>query len=105
MSSRIFDGDDYRYYNVTIERPLRLRSQFNLLKIDEMLYDSNDFELSKWLHQTYKEKVFLGLDAEVSAIKEYLNDQEIKITDKKLNKLISAKARKDRQKLMNTAKA
>lgn len=105
VSSKIFDGDDFRYYNVTIERPLRLRSQFNLLKIDEMLYDSNDFELSKWLYQNYKERVFLGLDAEVSAIKEYLNDQEIKITDKKLNKLISAKAWKDRQRLMNAAKA
>lgn len=104
-SSKIFDGDDFRYYNVTIERPLRLRSQFNLLKIDEMLYDSNDFGLSKWLYQTYKERVFLGLDAEVSAIKEYLNDQEIKITDKKINKLISAKAWKDRQRLVNAAKA
>ena len=45
--SKIFDGDDFRYYNVTIERPLRLRSQFNALKIDEMLYDSSDLEMSK----------------------------------------------------------
>ena len=103
--SKIFDGDDFRYYNVTIERPLRLRSQFNALKIDEMLYDSSDLEMSKWLYQTYGERVFSGLDAEVPAIKEYLNENEIKMTDKKLTKLISVKAWEDRRTLQDAAKA
>lgn len=104
ISSKIFDGDDFRYYNVTIERPLRLCSQFNSLKIDDMLYDNSDIELSKWLYHTYKDRVFSGLDSEIPTIKEYLNDQDIKITDKKLNKLILAKAWKDRQRLMIAAK-
>ena len=103
--SKIFDGDDFRYYNVTIERPLRLRSQFNALLIDEMLYDSSDLEMSKWLYQTYGERVFDGLDNEVPVIKEYLNENEIKMTDKKLAKLISAKAWEDRRTLQNAAKA
>ena len=105
VASKIFDGDDFRYYNVTIERPLRLRSQFNALKIDEMLYDSSDLEMSKWLYQTYGERVFDGLDNEVPAIKEYLNENEIKMTDKKLAKLISVKAWEDRRTLQDAAKA
>ena len=105
VASKIFDGDDFRYYNVTIERPLRLRSQFNALKIDEMLYDSSDLEMSKWLYQTYGERVFSGLDSEVPAIKEYLNENEIKMTDKKLAKLISVKAWEDRRTLQDAAKA
>ena len=105
VASKIFDGDDFRYYNVTIERPLRLRSQFNALKIDEMLYDSSDLEMSKWLYQTYGERVFSGLDAEVPAIKENLNENEIKMTDKKLAKLISVKAWEDRRTLQDAAKA
>ena len=104
VASKIFDGDDFRFYNVTIERPLRLRSQFNTLKIDDMLYDKGEMELSKWLYQTYGEKVFVSLDAELPSIKEYLNDNEIKMTDKKLAKLVSAKDWKDRRDLMNTAK-
>ena len=104
VASKIFDGDDFRFYNVTIERPLRLRSQFNALRIDELLYDKGETELSKWLYQTYGEKVFEGLDAELPSIKEYLNDNEIKMTDKKLAKLVSAKDWKDRRDLMNTAK-
>ena len=105
IGSKIFDGDDFRYYNVTIERPLRLKSQFNALKIDEMLYDSSDLEMSKWLYQTYGERVFAGLDAEVPDIKEYLNENEIKMTDKKLAKLVSAKVWADRRTLQNAAKA
>lgn len=104
VASKIFDGDDFRFYNVTIERPLRLRSQFNALKIDEMLYDKGELELSKWLYQTYGEKVFTGLDAELSSIKEYLNDNEIKMTDKKFAKLVSVKEWQSRRALMDAAK-
>ena len=103
--SKIFDGDDFRYYNVTIERPLRLRSQFNALLIDEMLFDSSDLDMSRWLYQTYGSRVFAGLESEVPSIKEYLNEQEIKMTDKKLAKLISSKAWDDRRTLQNAAKA
>lgn len=103
VNSKIFDGDDFRYYNVTIERPLRLRSQFNALKIDELLYDKAEAELSKWLYDTYGERVFSGLDSELPAIKEHLNDNEIKMTDKKLAKLISTKEWQARKKLQDMA--
>ena len=103
ISSKIFDNDDFRYYSITIDRPLRLRSQFNALKIDELLFDKSETELSKWLFQSYGERVFTGLDSEVPAIKEYLNDNEIKMTDKKLAKLISPKEWKARRILKETA--
>ena len=105
VASKIFDNDDFRYYSITIDRPLRLRSQFNALKIDELLYDNAELELSKWLYQTYGERVFEGIDEEVPAIKEYLSENEIKFTDKKLTKLISAKEWKARLALMQTAQS
>ncbi len=104
VASKIFDGDDFRYYNVTIERPLRLKCQFNALKIDEMRYDSGELELSKWLYQTYGDRIYEGLDSEVPAIKEYLNDNDIKLTDKKFTKLISVKEWQSRRELMDAAK-
>lgn len=91
VASKIFDGDDFRYHSVTIERPLRLRCQFNALRIDELLYDKSDYDLSKWLYDTYGELVYIGLDDKVIAIKEYFQENEIKVTDKKLAKLISSK--------------
>jgi len=103
LSSKLFDGDDFRYYSVTIERPMRLRCQFNALKIDELLYDKGEKDLSLWLYETYRDRVFTGLDNEVPAIKEYLNDNEIKLTDKKLAKLISMKEWVARRDLMQMA--
>lgn len=103
VESKIFDNDDFRFYNVTIERPLRLRSKFSQLKIDELLYDKSDVELSKWLYQTYGERVFTGLDSEVTAIKSYLQEQDIKKTDKQLNNLISAKKWQERKHLVDLA--
>lgn len=103
--SKIFDGDDFRYYNVTIERPLRLRGQFNAILIDELLFDKSNFELSKWLYETYRDKVFTGLDAVITDIKEYLQDNEIKVTDKKLAGLVAASKWKERKTLVDAAKA
>ena len=103
--SKIFDGDDFRYYSVTIERPLRLRSQFNAIKIDELLFDKGNLELSKWLYDTYKEQVFTGLESVMTDIKEYLQENEIKVTDKKLAGLVAAAKWKERRSLMEAAKA
>ena len=103
--SKVFDGDDFRYYSVTIERPLRLRSQFNAIKIDELLFDKGNFELSKWLYETYKDMVFIGLESVMIDIKEYLQENEIKVTDKKLANLVSAAKWKERRALMEAAKA
>ena len=103
--SKVFDGDDFRYYSVTIERPLRLRSQFNAIKIDELLFDKGNFELSKWLYETYKDQVFTGLESVMTDIKEYLQENEIKVTDKKLANLVSAAKWKERKALMEAAKA
>jgi len=80
------------------------KMKLNALKIDELLYDKGEQELSKWFYQEFGEKVFMGLDGEVSAIKEYLNDNDIKMTDKKLAKLISTKEWKARRELMDAAK-
>jgi len=103
--SKVFDGDDFRYYSVTIERPLRLRSQFNAIKIDELLFDKGNLELSKWLYETYKDQVFTGLESVMTDIKEYLQENEIKVTDKKLAGLVSAAKWKERKALMKAAKA
>ena len=105
LGSKIFDGDDFRYYNVTIERPLRLKCQFNALKIDEMLFDNSDMEMSKWLYQTYGNRVFDGLDSEIPNIKEYLNENEIKMTDKKLATHVDPKKWKERNDLQLVAKS
>ena len=103
--SKIFANDDFRFFSVTIERPLRLRAQFSALKVDELLYDAKDLEFSKYLFNTYGNLVFAGLADKVTEIKEYLADEEIKKTDKQLAVMIDAKKWKERNDLMLAAQS
>lgn len=103
VTSKIFDNDDFRYYSVTVERPLRLRCQFNDEAIDNLLFDGSQFDVSTWLYGKYGEQVFDGLEAHRTAIKEALQDQDIKLTDKKLDALIAKKKWLERQQLREAA--
>lgn len=105
VESRVFCNDAFRYYSVTIERPLRLRSQFSALKVDELLFDAKESEMSHYLYDTFRDHVFLGLsEDEVKVLKTYLQDSDIKMTDKKLSTLISTKKWAERRTLMEAAK-
>ncbi|WP_290235606.1 class I SAM-dependent DNA methyltransferase, partial [Bacteroides acidifaciens] len=97
ISSKIFNGDEFRYNSVTIERPLRLRAQFSPQAIEDMLFDPKLTEITRWLYSTYGEKVFADLSADTQDIREYLQDQEIKITDKNFKKLIDPETWKQRR--------
>ncbi len=101
--SKILDNDELRYFNVIIERPLRYCSQFDQSTIDNMLFDPKELELSKWLYETYGDQVFTDLTAQRPQIEEYLKQNEIKLTSKKLDTLISSKAWTARKSLVDAA--
>lgn len=103
ISAKIFPVDEFRYHSVTIERPLRLRAQFSAQAIDDMLFDPKQDELTRWLYGKYGERVFTDLTAEVQDIREYLQDQEIKVTDKNFKKLIDPEAWKSRRDFQHIA--
>ena len=103
IASKIFPVDEFRYYSVTIDRPLRLRAPFSAQAIDDMLFDPKQDELTRWLYGKYGDRVFTVLTSEVQDIREYLQDQEIKITDKNFRKLIDPTAWKERRELQHIA--
>ena len=106
VESKIFSNDDFRYYAVTVERPLRLRAQFTALKIDALRHDGKDVEFSQYLYSTLGEKVYEGLsEADKTAVKEYLQEAEIKKTDKQLKPFFDAAKWRERRALMEAAKA
>ena len=68
-----------------------------------MLFDPKQDELTRWLYGKYGDRVFTVLTSEVQDIREYLQDQEIKITDKNFRKLIDPTAWKERRELQHIA--
>lgn len=103
VSSKIFDNDDFRFFSVSILRPLRLRSQMDFVKAEELLFDKSNREISGWLYDSYGQRVFEGLADNVMEIREYLQSNDIKLTDKKLKELIDPKKWQDRRALADAA--
>ena len=104
ISSRMFDGDDFRFYSVTVDRPLRLKSQFSQLKVDTLLFDPADEEMSRRIYDTFGKRVFSGLTCdEVSELREQLADEDIKLTDKKISSLTNAGKWDERKRLVDMA--
>ena len=103
VSSKIFDNDDFRFYSVSVLRPLRLRSQMDFSKAEELLYDKGNRDISGWLYDSYGSRVFEGLADNVMEIREYLQSNDIKLIDKKLKELIDPKKWQDRRALADSA--
>lgn len=103
VSSKIFDNDGFRFFSVSVLRPLRLRSQMDFAKAEELLYDKGNREISGWLYDSYGQRVFEGLADNVMEIREYLQSNDIKLTDKKLKELIDPKKWQDRRALADAA--
>ncbi|MBD5583622.1 MAG: N-6 DNA methylase, partial [Clostridia bacterium] len=103
VSSKIFDNDDFRFYGVSVLRPLRLHSQMDFRKAEELLYDKGNREISAWLYDSYGQRVFEGLAENVMEIREYFQSNDIKITEKKLRELIDPNKWQDRRTLADAA--
>lgn len=103
VTSKIFNNDDFRFFSVSVLRPLRLRSQMDFAKAEELLYDKSNREISGWLYDSYGQRVFEGLADNVMEIREYLQSNDIKLTDKKLKELIDPKKWQDRKVLSDAA--
>ena len=103
VTSKIFSNDDFRYYSVSVLRPLRLRSQMNYEKAEELLFDKGNRELSGWLYDSYGSRVFEGLSDNIMEIREYLQNNDIKLTDKKLKELIDPAKWQSRRDLSEAA--
>ena len=103
VTSKIFDNDDVRFYSVSVLRPLRLRSQMDVSKAEELLYDKGNRDISGWLYDSYGQRVFEGLTDNIMEIREYLQSNDIKLTDKKLKELIDPNKWKSRRTLSEAA--
>ena len=103
VASKIFDNDDFRFYSVSVLRPLRLRSQMDFTKAAELLYDKANRDISGWLYDNYGSRVFENLADNIMEIREYLQSNDIKLTDKKLKELIDPKRWQYRRALADAA--
>jgi type I restriction enzyme M protein len=104
--SKIFPNAAFGYWKVTVERPLRLHSQFTLKAIASLHFTSGDEDIRSTLHDEFGDKLFNDFDKVADALEKRLaewgsdedegDDEEGESTkkglsDKKRRKLLDRK--------------
>lgn len=101
--SKVFDNNDFGYYKVTVERPLRLKAQFTPERLESLRFVSQLEPLMRWAYGKYGDAVYEGLSAHKEAIQEYCEREEINLKAKDLKRLMDAQTWQAQRELLHTA--
>jgi type I restriction enzyme M protein len=118
--SKIFANENFGYWKVTVERPLRLHSQLTLKAIESLRFASGDEELRSAIYEEFGDEVFTNFSKIAPALEKRLaewgNDSEAEedeeettskkgLPEKKKKKLLDAKSWERDARLVDTAMA
>lgn len=89
--SKVFQNRDFGYYKVTVERPLRLASQFTPERLATLRFTPGMQEIMEWAYGKYGAKVYTDLKSHAEAIEAHLEREEIALSPKNRKELLSEK--------------
>lgn len=87
--SKVFDNQNFGYYKVTVERPLRLAAQFSEERIASLRFTPGMQEIMEWAYGKYGEAVYSELKLHAEAIELHLEREEIALSPKNRKELLS----------------
>jgi len=74
--SKWFDTQDFGYWKITVERPLRLKSQLSTERIDTLRFASGDESLRDEIYATYGDKLYTEFAKLKPAIEAWLKGED-----------------------------
>jgi type I restriction enzyme M protein len=90
IAAQVFDNTDFGYYKVTIERPRRLKAQFNVHRISELRFDKSLREPMVWALETFGEEVYSDLSKHEKEIIDWCEKNELNLNAKQSKTLVSS---------------
>jgi type I restriction enzyme M protein len=87
--SKVFDNQDFGYYKVTVERPLRLAAQFSPERIGTLRFTPGMQEIMEWVYRKYGGEVYTDLKSHAEAIENHLEREEITLSPKNRKELLA----------------
>jgi type I restriction enzyme M protein len=102
--SKIFPNEALGYWKITVERPLRLKSQFTFKNVEALKYGKEEPELRKKLIAQFGNKLFTDFKSVSKGIDEYLSEHEIELTDAQKKKLFDQKSWEKDKRVYEAAK-
>ncbi|BDM78647.1 type I restriction-modification system subunit M [Acaryochloris marina] len=101
--SKVFDNQDFGFYKVTVERPLRLLAQFTPERVATLRYVPVLAEVMEWAYGEWGDEIYTSLTDHKQKIEEYLEKEEISLTAKNRKALFTAKTWENQRDLMQVA--
>ena len=101
--AQVFDNEDFGYYKVTVERPLRKMAQFTPERVATLRFTSGMQEIMGWVWDRYGEDVYTNLKAHREAIEDYIEREEITLTPKNRKALLDPKTWITQREIMEEA--
>lgn len=98
--AKVFDNDDFGYFKVTVERPLRKLAQFTRERVETLRFHPSIRNEMEWVWGRYGEDVFTDLTTHREAIEDYLEREEISLTAKNRKALLHPKTWTEQRDLM-----
>ncbi len=89
--SKIFDNQDFGYYKVTVDRPLRLAAQFTTEKLAQVRFIPALREVMEWAYGKWGEGIYQDLKSHQAVIEAHLEHEEIELDKKNREKLFNLK--------------
>ncbi|MCC5847038.1 MAG: SAM-dependent DNA methyltransferase [Verrucomicrobia bacterium] len=107
LKSKIFDGRQFGYWKITVERPLRKAAKFTPERVDTLRFDKRMTEEMAWIHAQWGDAVYEPgfLKQKKAELDRWLEEQGIerKASDKK--KLLDVKFWAAKRELLEAARA
>ncbi|MBV6627301.1 MAG: SAM-dependent DNA methyltransferase [Rivularia sp. (in: Bacteria)] len=98
--SKVFDNQDFGFYKITVERPLRLATQFTEEGVSTLRYLPALSEVMAWVYEQWGEEIYASLDVHKKAIEDYLEREEINLSPKLRKSLFNVKTWQQQRELM-----
>ncbi|MDD4778237.1 MAG: class I SAM-dependent DNA methyltransferase [Fermentimonas sp.] len=91
LTARLFNNSDFGYYKVSIDRPSRLKAQFNADRIADLRFDKSLKEPMQWAYEAYGEKVYSDIKSISKELQHWCEKNDINLNTKKRKELVSSK--------------
>lgn len=87
--SKVFDNEDFGFYKVTIDRPLRLAVEMTRERIESLRYTSGLREIMEWCYKRWDDRIYTDLLVLKSEIEQYIEAEELNLSGKQRKALFS----------------
>ena len=101
--SKIYPNEFFGYNKITVERPLRLSSQFTKEAIESLRYDSSIRDEMEWAYTHFGDVLYKNIKKYKDRIEAHLNKNEINLASSAKSKLLSLEHWQSQLKTMQAA--